>query len=148
MIHPVISDTVCPYSGGRRYYSLNDYCKEIFKEKVYRLSLSGGMSCPNRDEHSQPEDAHSVVREAPVILLRMQHSPFRFSSRMPRRGLQPRRIAINLLLIFNPTPTPMLRSPILRSSTLRRSNRKKLLHYRLEQEAIVFHLTSLTCFHP
>ena len=49
MIHPVISDTVCPYSGGRRYYSLNDYCKEIFKEKVYRLSLSGGMSCPNRD---------------------------------------------------------------------------------------------------
>ena len=49
MIHPVIFDTVCPYSGGRRYYSLNDYCKEIFKEKVYRLSLSGGMSCPNRD---------------------------------------------------------------------------------------------------
>ena len=49
MIHPTISDTVCPYSGGRRYYSLNDYCKETFGEKVYRLSLNGGMSCPNRD---------------------------------------------------------------------------------------------------
>ena len=49
MIHHVISDTVCPYSGGRRYYSLNDYCKDTFGEKVYRLSLSGGMSCPNRD---------------------------------------------------------------------------------------------------
>lgn len=32
-----------------RYYSLNDYCKEQFGEKVYRLSLNGGMSCPNRD---------------------------------------------------------------------------------------------------
>ena len=45
----MISDTVCPYSGGRRYYSLNDYCRETFGEKVYRLSLNGGMSCPNRD---------------------------------------------------------------------------------------------------
>lgn len=49
MIHHVFSNTVCPYSGGRRYYSLNDYCKDTFGEKTYRLSLSGGMSCPNRD---------------------------------------------------------------------------------------------------
>lgn len=31
------------------YYSLNDYCMEQFGEKVYRLSLNGGMTCPNRD---------------------------------------------------------------------------------------------------
>lgn len=31
------------------YYSLNDYCKKTFGEKVYRLSLNGGMTCPNRD---------------------------------------------------------------------------------------------------
>ena len=49
MIHHVFSNTVCPYSGGRRYYSLNDYCKDTFGEKTYRLSLSGGLSCPNRD---------------------------------------------------------------------------------------------------
>lgn len=49
MIYHETSNTVCPYSGGRRYYSLNDYCKATFGEKVYRLSLSGGMSCPNRD---------------------------------------------------------------------------------------------------
>lgn len=36
-------------SVTRRYYSLNDYCRETFGEKVYRLSLSGGMTCPNRD---------------------------------------------------------------------------------------------------
>lgn len=33
----------------KHYYSFNDYCKELFKEKVYRLSLNGGCSCPNRD---------------------------------------------------------------------------------------------------
>ena len=32
-----------------RYYSLNTYCKNTFKEKLYRLSLNGGMTCPNRD---------------------------------------------------------------------------------------------------
>lgn len=31
------------------YYSLNDYCVKYFGEKVYRLSLNGGMTCPNRD---------------------------------------------------------------------------------------------------
>lgn len=30
-------------------HSLSDYCKETFGEKVYRLSLDGGMTCPNRD---------------------------------------------------------------------------------------------------
>lgn len=33
----------------KRYYSLNEYCKQTFGEKVYRLSLNGGMTCPNRD---------------------------------------------------------------------------------------------------
>ena len=32
-----------------RYYSLNDYLKEKFGEKVYKLSLDLGFTCPNRD---------------------------------------------------------------------------------------------------
>lgn len=32
-----------------RYYSLNRYLKEQFGEKVYKLALDGGMTCPNRD---------------------------------------------------------------------------------------------------
>ena len=32
-----------------RYYSLNRYLRERFGEKVYKLALSGGMNCPNRD---------------------------------------------------------------------------------------------------
>ena len=33
------------------YYSLNEYLKDKFGEKLYKLSLNGGMSCPNRDGH-------------------------------------------------------------------------------------------------
>ena len=32
-----------------RYYSLNEYLKSTFGEKVYKISLTGGMTCPNRD---------------------------------------------------------------------------------------------------
>ena len=31
------------------YYSLDAYLKQTFGEKIYRLSLDGGFSCPNRD---------------------------------------------------------------------------------------------------
>lgn len=32
-----------------RYLSLNEYCKQVFGAKVYRLSLNAGCTCPNRD---------------------------------------------------------------------------------------------------
>lgn len=31
------------------YYSANRYYRNIFKGKVYKISLNGGMTCPNRD---------------------------------------------------------------------------------------------------
>ena len=31
------------------YYSLSEYLKETYGCKMYKLSLSGGMTCPNRD---------------------------------------------------------------------------------------------------
>ncbi len=33
----------------KRYYSIDYYLKQTFGEKVYRLALNGGMTCPNRD---------------------------------------------------------------------------------------------------
>ncbi len=33
----------------KRYYSLDYYLKQTFGEKIYRLALNGGMTCPNRD---------------------------------------------------------------------------------------------------
>lgn len=29
--------------------TVNEYCKKQFGEKIYKISLNGGMSCPNRD---------------------------------------------------------------------------------------------------
>ncbi len=31
------------------YRSLNDYCREKFGQKVYKIALDAGFSCPNRD---------------------------------------------------------------------------------------------------
>ncbi len=31
------------------YYSLNEYCRNEFGCKLYKLSIDGGMTCPNRD---------------------------------------------------------------------------------------------------
>lgn len=33
----------------KRYYSLDYYLKQKYGEKVYKVSLDGGMTCPNRD---------------------------------------------------------------------------------------------------
>ena len=35
--------------GGRMYRTANDYYKEKYGTKVYKLSLDGGFTCPNRD---------------------------------------------------------------------------------------------------
>ena len=35
--------------GEKRYYSLDYYLKQTFGEKVYKVALDGGMTCPNRD---------------------------------------------------------------------------------------------------
>lgn len=35
--------------GDKPYYSLDYYLKQAFGEKVYRISLNAGCTCPNRD---------------------------------------------------------------------------------------------------
>ena len=34
---------------NKRYYSYSDYLKEVFGQKVHKLSIDAGFSCPNRD---------------------------------------------------------------------------------------------------
>ena len=43
-MHPV-------HWGDKPYHSLDYELRQTFGEKVYRLSLNGGMTCPNRDGH-------------------------------------------------------------------------------------------------
>lgn len=35
--------------GGKRYHSLNYFLRQKFGQKVFKISLDGGFSCPNRD---------------------------------------------------------------------------------------------------
>ena len=37
--------------GDKPYYSFSTMLEERFGEKVYKVALNGGMSCPNRDGH-------------------------------------------------------------------------------------------------
>ena len=34
---------------GKPYYSLDAYCKNTYGEKLYKIALDAGLSCPNRD---------------------------------------------------------------------------------------------------
>lgn len=34
---------------GKPYYSLDAYCKNTFGEKLYKVSIDAGFTCPNRD---------------------------------------------------------------------------------------------------
>lgn len=40
---------MCKYKGVSMYKTLNEHYKEKFGCKVYKLSLDGGFTCPNRD---------------------------------------------------------------------------------------------------
>ena len=35
--------------GGKRYHTLNHFLREKFGEKVFKISLDAGFTCPNRD---------------------------------------------------------------------------------------------------
>ena len=35
--------------GDKPYYSLDHYLKKQYGEKIYKIALDAGMTCPNRD---------------------------------------------------------------------------------------------------
>ena len=35
--------------GDKPYYTLNEYCKHTFGEKLYKIAIDAGFTCPNRD---------------------------------------------------------------------------------------------------
>ncbi len=35
--------------GSKRYYTLNYYYRRIFNDKIFKVALDGGFTCPNRD---------------------------------------------------------------------------------------------------
>jgi len=50
MNHKTITSSLLPdFWNGKRYYSFDAYLKKEFHQKIYKLSLNAGMTCPNRD---------------------------------------------------------------------------------------------------
>ena len=47
--------------GEKRYYSLDYYLKETFHEKLYKLSLNAGCTCPNRTVPAEAEAVSSAA---------------------------------------------------------------------------------------
>lgn len=37
------------YQNGKRYYTMSQYCKEMYGRRAIKIPLCSGMSCPNRD---------------------------------------------------------------------------------------------------
>lgn len=35
--------------AGKRYYSLDAWCKEVYGEKLYKIAINAGFTCPTRD---------------------------------------------------------------------------------------------------
>ncbi len=61
--------------GEKPYHSLDYMLRERFGEKVYKVTLNGGMSCPNRDGKIGTAAASSAAQEEAEISLQMPHFP-------------------------------------------------------------------------
>lgn len=49
MLSKHMSNNIRTRWGEKPYYSLDYYLKETFGQKVYKIALEAGMTCPNRD---------------------------------------------------------------------------------------------------
>lgn len=58
--------------NGKPYHSLDHMLRERFGEKVYKVTLNGGMSCPNRMVSLAARGCISAVPVEAEILLQMQ----------------------------------------------------------------------------
>lgn len=48
-LHKQKTTALPPHWLGKPYYSLDAYCKNTFGEKLYKIALDAGFTCPNRD---------------------------------------------------------------------------------------------------
>ncbi len=68
-------DAQTVYWGEKRYYSLDHYLRKYFGQKLYKLSLNGGIPVRTVTEHSEPTDVSSAAGEVPEISPQMRLSP-------------------------------------------------------------------------
>lgn len=59
--------------NGKRYHSLNYFLRNKFGEKIYKISLDGGFTCPNRDGKVAKGGCTFVVQEDQEIMLAAEY---------------------------------------------------------------------------
>ena len=94
--------------GDKRFYSLNEYCKQTFGEKVYRLSLNGGMTCPNRDGSLSYGGCTFCSEGGSGDFAANYQVLFLIRYRKPKLASRKKQIVRSSLPISRHIPTPML----------------------------------------
>lgn len=128
------------------FYSLDTYLKETFGEKVYRISLNGGMTCPNRDGTKGTRRLYLLQpRWPPVILLKIICLSVSEQIAPVKRNWQIKQNAANLSPIFRRIQTPMPLSLICARFFWKRSGIQTLLYYPSPQDRTVSMMKSSHC---
>ena len=85
--------------GEKPYYSLDYHLKETYGEKIYKVSLNGGMTCPNGTVLWERGDVSSAARAEAAILQRTSGSPLRIRLN-PRRKIFPRKFPARRFIAY------------------------------------------------
>lgn len=124
------------------YHSLDYMLRERFGEKVYKVTLNGGMSCPNRDGKIGTRGCIFCSEGEAATLQRLQASPSqsRLTARLPffHRNAPLKSISP----IFRHIPIPMPLWNILEKFSQRQSPIRKLSLFLLEQDPTVWEMRS------
>lgn len=131
--------------GERRYYALDYYLKQNFGEKLYKISLNGGCSCPNRDEPAAHAVVSSVAKADPAILPLLLLFPLPTSLPMEKILSAPNTTGTTISPIFRHIPIPMHQPVICAGSLPKRFLIQKYAFYLSQRVRIAFHLKSLHC---
>ena len=119
--------------NGKPYHSLDHMLRERFGEKVYKVTLNGGMSCPNRDGKlgsrgcifCSAGGSGDFAADAELSVTVRSHC-FLQSGR-----------SINILLIFRHIPIRMHRWNTCGKSLQKRLRIRQWSHYPSERDRIV-----------
>ena len=106
---------------GKPYYSLDAYCKNTYGQKLYKIALNAGLTCPNRDG--------TLDSRGCIFCSAGGSGDFAVNMKsVPSIGaqLEENKPAAAILLIFRHTPIHTAPFPIFAKSTKKLYRRSRL----------------------
>lgn len=129
--------------GERRYYALDYYLKQNFGEKLYKISLNGGCSCPNRDGTCGTRGCIFCSEGGSGDFA--ASSSLSVAEPMEKALSAPNTTDTAISPIFRHIPIPMHQPVICAGSLPKRFLIQKYAFYLSQRVRIAFHLKSLHC---